>query len=159
MKSIWRRIIGHIFHRTPHQRPRPLPSSGTALLLCKAGDFSEPALTDWQVLRAANLAEAQSLLAREEIPVVLCERDASGVDWKHAVRMLAAAPCRPSVVLLAPPGGQPGWEEVAAVGGYDVITEPVNANSLMQARLTGVTGARSSPRRDRFYAMIPLRTA
>ena len=133
MKRIWQRILADIFHVAPNPHPRLPPSSGTALLLCKDADFSEPALADCQVLSAANLEEAQSLLAREEIPVVLCERDAAGVDWKYAVRMLAAAPCRPSVLLLAPPGMQPGWEEVTAVGGYDVITEPVNASSLMQA--------------------------
>jgi|SRR5581483_3705260 len=104
--------------------------SGTALILGRPAGFATAAPPGWRVLPAAGLDEAQVLLARQEIPVVLCEREAPGIDWKRAVGLLASSRCHPSVVLLAPAGRQPRWNEVAAAGGYDVLAEPLDADAL-----------------------------
>ncbi|MBZ5580400.1 MAG: hypothetical protein LAP40_27925 [Acidobacteriia bacterium] len=113
-----------IFFRCRRRDVRPV-----ALMLGVAG--VEP--PGWRVVLAATLDEAQALLAREEIPVVLCESAATGADWKRAVHLLAAAPCHPSVVLLSPPPHPPLWIEVTAAGGYDVLCEPVSAAALDHA--------------------------
>ena len=105
-------------------------SIGTALVLGSPAGFAAAAPAGWRVLPAATLDEAQVLLARQEIPVVLCEREAPGIDWKRAVGLLAASPCHPSVVLLASAGRQPRWDEVTAAGGYDVLPEPVTPDLL-----------------------------
>jgi len=115
--------LGSSHSRTPR-------SIGTALVLGSPAGFATAAPAGWRVLPAATLDEAQVLLARQEIPVVLCEREAPGIDWKRAVGLLAASPCHPSVVLLASPGRQPRWDEVTAAGGYDVLPEPVTADRL-----------------------------
>jgi hypothetical protein len=84
----------------------------------------------WRVLVAANLEQARLLLAREEIPVVLCEPCAAGMDWRCAIALLAATPSHPSIVLLTPAWPRPAWKEVTAAGGYEVMAEPWNAEAL-----------------------------
>jgi DNA-binding NtrC family response regulator len=114
--------------RLPSRRP-----TGTALQLGEIAGLSRLELGGWRVLRAANLEEARLLLGREEVSVVLLEPNTPGVEWRQAVSLLAAAPCRPSVLLVGPPVGHPSWEEITAAGGYDVITEPFRAESLARA--------------------------
>lgn len=107
--------------------------TGTALQVGEIAGLSLLELGGWRVLRAANLDEAQCLLSQQQIPVVLFAQNTPGWEWKRAVRLLAAAPCRPSVLLVAPSPGLPGWEEITAAGGYDVIAEPLSAESLARA--------------------------
>lgn len=124
-------MMTYISRRCGALRARPLVSAReTALMLGEPAGLEEGRPAGWRVLPASSLEEAQVLLAREEISVVLYERDAPGVDWQRAIRLLAASPCQPSVVLLARPGRQPRWDEVAAAGGYDLLPEPVSAGAL-----------------------------
>jgi DNA-binding NtrC family response regulator len=130
MKNPWGWLQTHISSRLGGRAARANESGGTALILGKPAGFAGAAPAGWRVLPAAGLDEAQVLLARQEIPVVLCEREAPGIDWKRAVGLLASSRCHPSVVLLAPAGRKPRWDEVAAAGGYDVLPEPLDADAL-----------------------------
>ena len=101
-----------------------------ALILGKRAGVGADEPPGWRLVSADTLDEAQSVLAREEIPIVFCEAGASGLDWRRTVRLLAAAPCHPSVILLSPASRRPLWNEVTAVGGYDVLHEPLSADAL-----------------------------
>lgn len=70
---------------------------------------------------AGSLDEALQSLAHLPVSVVLCDRETPGLDWRHALSRLAAAPYRACVILLAPVVGQQLWEEATACGGYDVL--------------------------------------
>src|SRR5438105_11502296 len=50
------------------------------------------ALEGWEILTADSLAEAQTMLQRREIGVVLCDRTTPNLDWRDAVACLAAPP-------------------------------------------------------------------
>ena len=132
MKRLLRLIRTH-FVKMQIRRLQNRRATGTALQVGEIAGLSRLELGGWRVLRAANLEEAQLLLGREEIPVVLCEHNTPGLGWRQAVSLLAAAPCRPSVLLVGPPVGLPGVEEITAAGGYDVISEPLSADSLARA--------------------------
>jgi DNA-binding NtrC family response regulator len=132
MKNLLRWISRRLF-RTQTGRLRSGRLTGTVLQLGEIAGLSLLELGGWHVLRAGNLEEAQWLLSREEIPVVLFAQNIPGLEWRQAVGLLAAAPCRPSVLLVAPSPRLPGWEEITAAGGYDVIAEPVSAESLARA--------------------------
>jgi DNA-binding NarL/FixJ family response regulator len=72
---------------------------------------------------AGTLEEALSRLDREDIPVVLCDREGPN-DWTSAVRRLARTACRPSVILLSDGDTLSLFEQVAAAGGYDILRKP-----------------------------------
>lgn len=129
MKHPWHWMRSHIW-KLIREDDRRGDSSGTTLFVGKTDSTIEAAPPGWRVLTAANLDEAQSLLARQEIPVVFCDRDFPGVDWKRAIRLLAGSRSHPSVVLLTSAGRPPGWDEVAAAGGYDILREPVTVEVL-----------------------------
>lgn len=107
-----------------------LPPRPTVLVLGVPKSVADELSGNWHLFPARSLDEAQLLLSREEIPVVLCEPDSPRADWRGALRRLAGAPCRPNVVLMAATPRQPGWSEVVAAGGYDVLPESANGVAL-----------------------------
>jgi DNA-binding NtrC family response regulator len=127
------RLIRTHFVKMQTRRLQNRRPTGVALQVGEIAGLSRLELGGWRVLRAANVEEAQPLLEREEIPVVLCAHNTPGWGWRQAVSLLAAAPCRPSILLVGPAAGLPRWEEITAAGGYDVISEPLSADSLARA--------------------------
>lgn len=128
MKDPWQWIQTHVSRLRRSSAGRTVPLKGTALLL--GTSRSVPAPEGWRFLTVATVDEAESVLAGQEVPVVLYDRDVFNADWKRAVHRLAGSHGHPSVVLVASAGNQPGWDEVAAAGGYDVLREPVCAEAL-----------------------------
>ena len=104
--------------------------AGTVLLLGNEAALAGAKLSGWRILVAANMEQARQLLARGDIAVVLCELGAVRMDWKGALRLLAATPSHPSILLMTPAGKRPAWSEVAAAGGYDLVSEPPDAELL-----------------------------
>jgi len=155
MRNPWQWLRAHASKLSSASGDQPGQWTGTTLVLGTFCEVNAVAAAGWRVIEAANLDEAQSMLAREEIPVVLCERDAPGADWKHAVRALAGSQGHPSVVLLTSTGPQPRWDEVAAAGGYDVLREPVTAELLERT----LRSARSHWRSQRALESEPRRDA
>jgi DNA-binding NtrC family response regulator len=88
------------------------------------------ALPDWRFLAAPNLEQAQALLRRTEVPIVLCDQDAPGLDWRRALPALMDAPPRPCVVLLTKSRDCQLWDQVTAAGGYDILRKPLKAEAL-----------------------------
>jgi DNA-binding NtrC family response regulator len=132
MKNLLRWIRRRLFRKQTGRLPsRRL--TGTVLQLGEITGLSLLELGGSRVLKAGNLDEAQWLLSRKEIPVVLFAQNTSLLEWRQAVRLLADASCSPSVLLVATSLRLPGWEEITAAGGYDVITEPVSAEPLARA--------------------------
>lgn len=127
MKGAFQRLATRIVELLQARRQSPAGSPVAAILVGAptALGFSEPS----GLARAASLEEALLRLDHEEIPVVLLDSEASG-DWRCAVRRLAHTSCRPSVVLLSPGEPMQLWEEVAAVGGYDVVHKSAPPGAL-----------------------------
>lgn len=127
MKNPWRWMRSYM---TRLVRPSPVISfAGTALVLGGSREMIPAAPEGWRLLPVRTMEEAGSLLDRQDVPVVLFDRETPG-DWRRAVRSLAASRSHPSIVLLAPAGQQPGWDAVAAAGGYDILRKPVDAAAL-----------------------------
>lgn len=74
---------------------------------------------------ADNCDEAWNAANRLKSPVVLCERNVPGIEWRDAVRMLASAAPHPCVILTSPVTDDYLWKEIVMRGGYDVLATPL----------------------------------
>lgn len=74
---------------------------------------------------AETCDEAWNTANRLKSPVVLCERNLPGIEWRDAVRILASAEPRPCVILTSPTADDYMWKEIVTRGGYDVLASPL----------------------------------
>jgi len=96
----------------------------------------------WQLETCASVSEAVVLLARIPGRVVLLDRDVSALGWRGALTALLAS--RESrVVLISPVTDDFLWDEVVRLGGYDVITRPLDAARTLSAVNLAVTAMRA----------------
>ena len=96
----------------------------------------------WQLETCASVSEAVVLLARIPARVVLLDRDVSALGWRGALTALLAS--RESrVVLISPVTDDFLWDEVVRLGGYDVITRPLDAARTLSAVNLAVTAMRA----------------
>ncbi|MFI5179963.1 MAG: hypothetical protein ACHQPI_01055 [Thermoanaerobaculia bacterium] len=68
---------------------------------------------------AGSVAEAGALAAADRAIVAL-DREFAGEGWRGAVKLLGADAC---VVLLAPRDEASLWEELASLGGFEVLSD------------------------------------
>ena len=95
------------------------------------------ALEGWEILTAESLPEAQTLLQRREIGVVLCDRTTPGLDWRDAVTCLSAPPYRACVIVLAQTARRNDWDDVVEAGGYELLSEPFTSEDLFRVVRAG----------------------
>lgn len=81
---------------------------------------------------ADTCSEAWYTANRLNSPVVLCERDAPGIEWQHVLRILGSAVSHPCVILTSPVVD----DEIVTRGAYDVLAEPLrDADTTRAIRL------------------------
>jgi DNA-binding response OmpR family regulator len=81
---------------------------------------------------AGSSVEAGSIAGRFEAPVILCDRDCPGRDWREVVRMLASVRPRPAIVLVSKVVDEFLWQEVVRHGGYDVLLKPLREEEVLR---------------------------
>jgi DNA-binding NtrC family response regulator len=79
---------------------------------------------DFKPLFAASLAEVLSILEQRAVPVLLCEKNTAGVDWKEVLEAVRAFPRPPHVVVVSKHADNHLFVEVGNLGGYNVIRTP-----------------------------------
>jgi DNA-binding NtrC family response regulator len=85
--------------------------------------------THWELIVADKLEDAIRLQNERPIPIVLCDRDLTGVDWRFAIRQLANQHCR--VFLASFVADDYLWDEVIRHGGYDIVAKPYRAQEVL----------------------------
>jgi DNA-binding NtrC family response regulator len=65
------------------------------------------------------------------LTVVLFDRDFGGGDWRAALRRFKDWPARPHVILISRSSDLNLWDELARVGGSDIVKVPVERESLV----------------------------
>jgi DNA-binding NarL/FixJ family response regulator len=128
MGGALQRIVRHI--GLLGRRNEPQKIIPTALFLGKPAALGLTQPTG--LVKVANLDEAVFRLSREQIPVVVCDREGPE-DWRTMVRQLADTPCRPSVILLSAGNTTQVFEQVVTAGGYGVVRKPVPPGMLDHA--------------------------
>jgi AmiR/NasT family two-component response regulator len=68
---------------------------------------------------------------RSEAGVILYDRDSPGPGWRRALQSISSA-CPASVILLiSSVTDEYLWREVVHLGGYDVLTRPLDASAVV----------------------------
>ena len=86
----------------------------------------------WQVHFAQTGEEAVALLNRYEAPIVLCDRDAAGTDWHHAIRMMSTSKHLVFPILVSGVADDYLWNEVMRNGGFDLLAKPLRNDEVLR---------------------------
>jgi len=86
----------------------------------------------WNVLFADTCDQARSALDQLQAPVILCDRDLQGGEWRDVVQVLASSPHRACVILMSRVVDDYLWNEVAQRGGYDVLLKPLHEEDVVR---------------------------
>lgn len=89
--------------------------------------------SQWAVHFVGTYDETCTALNQLNPPVILCDRDLLGADWRDIIRKLAAVPHCACVVLLSNVVDDRLWNEVIRMGGYDVLSKPLREDDAVRA--------------------------
>ncbi len=87
----------------------------------------------WKLSIVASSAEAIALLKVQPTPLVICDREISGEDWREALARIAGLPQAVCVLLASRVVDEYLWHQVIENHGYDVVAKPFQAEALRRA--------------------------
>jgi CheY-like chemotaxis protein len=123
-----------------HQQDQPAnPLSSVAVVALILGEQDRALLTNIAIPRGIDVrftdscSEAWTLANQLEAPVILCDRDLPGTEWRDVMHILASAPQRPSIILTSKVVDDYLWQEVIRNGGYDVLPKPLREEDVVRS--------------------------
>jgi DNA-binding response OmpR family regulator len=93
-------------------------------------------LIPWTVYHAYDREGALTLLRREPIGVVLCDRNLPDGSWRDVLEDMSEFFVPPRLVVMAEEADASFWAEVLSVGGHEVLLVPVRLGELVGAGLS-----------------------
>lgn len=93
-------------------------------------------LIPWSVHHAYDRETALTLLRRERIGVVLCDRNLADGSWRDVLEDTSEFPVPPRLVVMAEEADVSFCAEVLGVGGHEVLLVPVRLGELVGAGLS-----------------------
>jgi DNA-binding NtrC family response regulator len=86
----------------------------------------------WIVQPVASLASAAEALAREEIPIVICECNLPSGTWRRMLDVISLS-AEPSLLIVASRSADERlWAEALNLGAWDVLAKPFNADEVLR---------------------------
>jgi DNA-binding response OmpR family regulator len=85
----------------------------------------------WMLFRTGSVADALSVVGRNEISVVISERNAPGGGWKNILSALERFPRPPLLVVTSRLPDDHLWAEALNLGAHDVLATPFSAKELV----------------------------
>ena len=129
MKSTFSEWLGRLRAARPRSDKRTA-TSATSVLLAGSGDDDVASLrgilehSRWTLVHATTWTAALGAQQESGFPIVLYDRDLSGVPWHEGVRLMMRAGHPPAVILLSNVADPYLWDKVVQAGGFDVLTRP-----------------------------------
>lgn len=87
----------------------------------------------WKLLTANTKRQAMAELKREQITVVISERNLIDGNWKDVLSLLAAILNPPRLVVVSRRTDDALWIEVLNMGGFDLISAPLQEVEVVYA--------------------------
>ncbi len=88
--------------------------------------------TRWKLWPTGSSEEGLERLKIARIPIVLCDRDMPGTDWRQVLAALLSVPSPARVILLSQNRDSSLWRSAIEQGGFDVLTRPLRKSDLLQ---------------------------
>lgn len=95
----------------------------------------------WQTERARSCCEVLLHVQLGLPRVIVCERDLPDGSWKDVLEMAALLDTPPPVIVTSRLADDYLWAEVLNLGGYDVLTKPLDLREV--GRTVGLAWARA----------------
>src|SRR5207248_10638584 len=86
----------------------------------------------WRTTFHRTLDDGLQTLASAPRPLILYDRDVPGCAWRDAIGRLVLSSPESCVVLASSVCDGYLWQEVVQLGGYDVITKPLQEEAVIQ---------------------------
>jgi DNA-binding response OmpR family regulator len=88
--------------------------------------------SNWQIFGAPACREALSFLSKNQMAVLVCERDLPDGDWKSLLDHLSALSLPPRLVVTSRDADDTLWAEVLNLGAYDVLSKPFDRAEVIR---------------------------
>jgi hypothetical protein len=88
---------------------------------------------NWKMQFSVTCGDAWSVLEQTKAPIILCDRDIEGAEWRDVVKMMASSTHRACTILLSRVVDDYLWNEVIANGGYDVVPKPLREGDVVRS--------------------------
>jgi len=88
--------------------------------------------SNWTVNTARDADEAKGILLSMPVPVILCESELPGGNWKDLLVIIAGIRRPPLLIVTSRLADEYLWAEVLNLGGHDVLAKPFNSTELVQ---------------------------
>ena len=106
--------------------------------------------SNWKFQCAHTLSEGASLLQRHPVPVVICNREFPGGNWRDVVALAREMPVPSRVLVYSAKVDDQFWMEVLESGGYDVLPKPFQAPEVYRlVTLAAQNWRKEAEQRDR----------
>jgi DNA-binding NtrC family response regulator len=128
--SLWRRVLFPGHHPEGPDLPRVLAI--TVSIEDQIFYRHLRARGEWNVALTQSVPEALRLLVNDVFPIVLCDRDLPGRDWREVMAQIVESSPRVCFLLTSRVSDEYLWREVAMYGGYDVIAKPLEEAAVEQ---------------------------
>jgi DNA-binding NtrC family response regulator len=126
--SLWRRVLFPGHHPAGPDIPRVLVL--TVSIVDQVFYRNLRARGEWDMVLTHSVPEALLLLAREAFPIVLCDRELPGWDWRQVMAKIVESSPRICFLLTSRVSDEYLWREVAMHGGYDVVAKPLEQDAV-----------------------------
>jgi DNA-binding NtrC family response regulator len=87
----------------------------------------------WKMQFSVTCGDAWSVLEQTKAPIILCDRDIEGAEWRDVVKMMASSTHGACAILLSRVVDDYLWNEVIANGGYDVVPKPLREEDVVRS--------------------------
>jgi DNA-binding response OmpR family regulator len=87
----------------------------------------------WKLYRARTCDAALKLVRQHRIPVVICDRDLPGGDWRVVGQGLREVPNKTRLIVSSRLADHRLCIDVLEHGGYDVLTSPFDSEEVFRA--------------------------
>jgi DNA-binding response OmpR family regulator len=106
--------------------------------------------SNWKFQCASTLPEGASLLERHPVPVVICNREFPGGNWRDVVALSREMPVPSRVLVYSSKADDQFWMEVLESGGYDVLPKPFHPPEVYRlVTLAAQNWRKEAEQRDR----------
>lgn len=86
----------------------------------------------WNLMAHTTVASALTALRRQQIPVVLCEKDLSPGSWLDILDQIASLPEPPFLIVTSRLADERFWAEALNRGAYDVLAKPFDHTEVVR---------------------------